>query len=132
MERRPSQRDSDGSKVPNWLLNRNKEEDDKDEIVYPHTPTKKQKGWAYTLREGGQKYKASLPTSDEQIAKVKQQLLNPHNWRLYVRSPYGGDRSYTQINCFPPYDYIRVAEVFLPNGEVWNSRLRRFLTPQTD
>lgn len=99
------------------------------EKVTPHTPKKNEPKWSYSLKEGGQKYRAALPTTDEQITKVKQQLQNPKYWKFWQISPYGGHRAYTLVLCFPPFDPIRVAEVFLPTGEVWNSRKRKFLKP---
>lgn len=123
MPRRHSEGDNEGRSIPDWMK-------EKEEQVVPHTPestrTKKNPKWAYTLKEGGQKHFVDLPNTEEQIAKVKKQLTNPHNWRRYHKNPYGGDVNYTQINCFPPFDYIRVAEVFLPTGEVWSSRKRSF------
>lgn len=120
MDTPDSRRDRTGSKTPDWLMKK------KEEKVISHTPKKKERPvWKYSLKEGGQVYKIKAPTTDEMISKVEKQLTNPNNWRRYARSPHGGDRNYTQINCFPPFDNLRVAEVFFPNGKVWNSRERK-------
>lgn len=120
----------EGSGTPEWLDKLDKDKEQKEKVVQ-HTPkrqreSRKKKRWAYTLTEGGKKHFVDLPVTEEQIEKVKNQLTHPHNWRRYHKNPYGGDVNYTQINCFPPFDYIRVAEVFLPNGEVWSSRTKKF------
>lgn len=125
MDKRNSEDNNERGSTPEWL---EQQEKPKEEVV-PHTPErsrKKEPRWAYTLKEGGQKHFVDLPKTDDQIAKVKQQLQLPHNWRRYHKNPYGGDVNYTQINCFPPFDYLRVAEVYLPTGEVWKSRTRSF------
>lgn len=151
MSRRYSKDDNERGSVPDWLRKAEEKKKDMDknpedyvqtehgkvhkdkilpkEEVVQHTPSRSQKKepkWAYTLKEGGQKHFVDLPKTEEQIAKVKEQLTNPHNWRRYHKNPYGGDVNYTQINCFPPFDYIRAAEVYLPTGEVWRSRTRKF------
>ena len=100
------------------------------EEIIQHTPTRKQeKRWAYTLTDGGTKYFVELPNTPDQVAKVKSQLSHPPNWRFYHRNPYGGHRAYTQITCFPPFDILRVSEVFFPDGTVWSSITRRFNVP---
>lgn len=103
-----------------------KPETEFNETVVPHTPNKKEPDWAYTLREGGIKYPVSLPVTKEQIAKVKAELQKPSHWQRYQASPHGGSREYTILFCFPPFSELRVAEVFLPTGEVWRSTTRKF------
>lgn len=138
MDKRHSKDNNERGSTPDWLsdIPEPKESEyewdqkQKEEVI-PHTPQrtrdkKKEPKWAYTLKEGGQKHFVDLPKTEEQIEKVKKQLTHPHNWRRYHKNPYGGDVRYTQINCFPPFDYLRVAEVFLPTGEVWKSRTRSF------
>lgn len=124
MERKPDNTDTGSSDFLTWI--EEKGEVPKSETVAPHTPPKKASSWSYTLREGGVKYPVNMPNTEEQIAKVKQQLSNPINWKFYQVSPYGGPRAYTLVMCFPPFDPLRVAEVFLPTGEVWRSTTRRF------
>lgn len=103
-----------------------------EERIVPHTPEDKKPQWAYTLKEGGQKYRVELPNTEAQIDKVKRALKNPRNWRKYIVSPYGGDRNYTQVTCFPPFEPIRVAEVYLPDGTVWSSRTKKFYKPDNN
>lgn len=137
MDKRDSKDNNERGSTPEWLKDREgKEEKPKEEVV-PHTPQrtrdkKKEPKWAYTLKEGGQKHVVDLPKTEEQIAKVKKQLQHPRNWRRYHKNPYGGDVNYTQINCFPPFDYLRVAEVYLPTGEVWKSSKRKFVNNNQD
>lgn len=97
-----------------------------DETVSPHTPARLPSKWAYTLREGGVKYPVSLPVTEAQVLKIKIELQNSANWKYYQISPYGGPRAYTLVLSFPPFDPLRVAEVFLPTGEVWRSTTRQF------
>jgi len=128
MSKRNSANNKQRSSTPSWL---DDIEDKAEEEVIPHTPKsskKKEPRWAYTLTEGGKRHYVDLPKTDSQISKVRNQLIDKRNWRRYHKNPYGGSVNYTQINCFPPFDYLRVAQVYFPNGEVWNSRTRRFKT----
>lgn len=106
-----------------WLEDKPKP---KPETVIPHTPAKDAPAWAYSLREGGVRYPVNMPVTKEQIAKVKAELSNSKNWKFYQVSPYGGPRAYTLIFCFPPFDPLKVSEVFLPTGEVFRSTTRKF------
>ncbi len=139
METKSNKHDRTGSPVPSWLddLDQEKKEKSeetrspKQETVVPHTPKRKEKPvWKYSLKEGGQVYRINAPVTEDMIAKVERQLHNPSSWRRYARSPHGGDRNYTQLTCFPPFDTLRVAEVFFPDGRVWNSRQRKLLKPK--
>lgn len=137
MDTNTSKKDRGGSKAPDWLEQLDQEKKEKStpakkpsETVVKHTPEKKSKRtWKYSLKEGGQVYRINAPTTKDMINKVKDQLTHPRNWRRYARSPHGGDRNYTQLTCFPPFDTLRVAEVFFPDGTVWNSRKRKYIEP---
>lgn len=128
MSKGNSDNDSKDSRIPEWLnTEKDSNEEKEEEKIVQHTPTpKKRKGWAYTTKEGGQIHKLSLPTTDKKITEVEQQLTNPRNWRRYNRHPAGGHRNYTQVNCFPPFDFLRLAELYMPDGRVWKSRTRKF------
>jgi hypothetical protein len=126
MSDRISEDDKKDSKVPAWL-NTGEDKEQKEEKVVKHTPSREKKpGWAYTTKEGGEVRKLDFPTTKEKIQEVEQQLTNPRNWRKYKRHPQGGHRNYTQVNCFPPFDFLRLAELYLPDGRVWKSRTRQF------
>lgn len=139
MERKTSETDTRGGQVPDWLEELDEEKKEKsiktsppskkeEEEVVPHTPKRKEKPvWKYSLKEGGQIYRINAPTTENMVEKVKKQIDHPRNWRRYARSPHGGDRNYTQLTCFPPFDALRVAELFFPDGTIWNSRQRKYI-----
>lgn len=126
MSEQTSEEDQGNREVPEWLKDSGQKK--KEEKVVEHTPSrrKKKQGWAYTTKEGGDISTLDLPTTDKKIKEVEQQLLNPRNWRRYKRHPAGGHRNYTQVNCFPPFDFLRLAELYMPDGRVWKSRTRQF------
>lgn len=129
MSNRTSRDDRGDSNLPEWMKDESESQPikEEDEEVVPHTPSRnKELGWAYTTKEGGDISKLNFPKTEKKIKEVEAQLRNPRNWRRYKRHPQGGHRNYTQVTCFPPFDFLRLAELYLPDGRVWKSRTRQF------
>lgn len=96
-----------------------------EEIVIKHTPTKNELLWQYTLKAGGQRYKGHLPTTQEVMQSVEDELMLPRNWRFYQVAVAGGDRAYTLCTSFPPFEPpLRIAEVIFPDGRIYESKTR--------
>ena len=99
---------------------------EKTEEVIDTRPKKRLPAWGYTIKDGGHIYPVKLPVNQDQMDIVEHQVQNPRFWGKYHVHPLGGNRHYTQLVCFPPFEPIRVFSVVFPNGKIWNSGMRKF------